>query len=160
MGHEELSCRRGSTALCDTFVWQQGSTTASRMSEPSASSHCSSLGMLPSAGTCTCVSPAPIALSKSALHHQQVTTKHPVSLCLLLSPPAAKLVSSAYTVTATYDTTCPFSKSSTLCRYSIIIYSSSVAAHRPMRGIATATHMARNCCCCVSALLLFSPLFF
>lgn len=45
--------------------------TASKMSESLVSAHCSSFGMLPSGGTCTFVSPAPIALSKSFLYHRK-----------------------------------------------------------------------------------------
>jgi len=71
MGQHELSRRRGTTTLCETFVWQQGNMTASKMSESLVSAHCSSFGMLPSGGTCTFVSPAPIALSKSFLYHRK-----------------------------------------------------------------------------------------
>ena len=85
MGQEALSRRRGSTALCETFVWQQGSITASMIREPSFSAHCSSFGMLPSAGTCTLVPPTPIALSKSALCSGN-TTNSLVSVCLYPAP--------------------------------------------------------------------------
>ena len=71
---------RACTTCFDTFSPQQGRITASRMSVPSLSAHCSSFGMLPSGGTCTFVCPAPIALSKSALSHRK-RIQHPVSVC-------------------------------------------------------------------------------